>query len=98
MGCLSTVRRHRLKQRLVTALGGVCSECKLAWPYTAYDFHHTGGKTVEIANAIANCNLATVWKELKCCVLMCATCHRITHSRNDAVFQTAVLDYRFADE
>lgn len=95
MGCMTQVRRHALKQALVEELGGKCSVCGYAGTYIGFDFDHVGPKKVAVSSAISNCNLSAVRAELERCQLLCATCHRIKHSRQDKKFIQFVNAYSF---
>lgn len=97
-GCYTKVRRYRQKKRAVEMLGGKCCRCGWFGNIAGFEFHHVDGRTKEttIGN-VANKSWEVVKNELKKCILLCATCHRIEHSNNEGeAFLVAVDKYQGA--
>lgn len=95
-GCYTKVRRYRQKQRAVDLLGGQCVSCGWSGNLAGFEFHHVDGKTKEVGiGNVANKKWSLIRRELKKCVLLCATCHRIQHSNNEGeLFRAAVAKYQ----
>ena len=94
-GCLTKVRRYRQKKRAVELLGGVCTNCGWKGNIAGFDFHHTDPSEKEFnIGKVANKSWAVLSIELKKCVLLCGTCHRIEHSSNtDPKFREVAENY-----
>lgn len=84
MGQYARLKREHKKEMCLRILGGKsCSRCGANdLPPACYDFHHNkGGKTSEISKLISGCApMKQIEEELKKCVVLCANCHRFTHS------------------
>lgn len=85
--CRTTIRRYKIKLKLVEYKGNKCSKCgKQFENLRNYVFHHqdTHDKNYDIAG---NAYLKT-WEELKSeidkCVLLCHICHNDIHDMNDS--------------
>lgn len=75
------LRRHAMKKDIVSIMGGKCSKCGYNKCITALEFHHEEGeKDSCLTDMIKNCSKQKVLKEIEKCVLLCANCHRETHS------------------
>lgn len=78
-------RNKRLsnRKRAVEELGGKCLDCGIEnLPLCCWDFHHVGKKTKPISQ-LCMYRWETVKKELEYCILLCAFCHRIRHSKDE---------------
>lgn len=95
-GCYTKVRRYRQKKRAVELLGGKCRHCGWAGNIAGFEFHHLDGNEKEITiGMVANKSWAVITRELKKCILLCATCHRIEHSDNEGEsFRKALEKYQ----
>jgi hypothetical protein len=74
--------RQRTKDKIVKAFGGECCICHYKGPRVVYDFHHLNPKEKEskITMAVSRGHSwERISKELKKCVMLCATCHRLVH-------------------
>lgn len=74
--------KRKNKAKAIQLLGGKCVDCGLRTDkHAVYDFHHLPGepKTAEIGNLLFF-KWATIVRELRSCVLLCANCHRIRHA------------------
>lgn len=95
-GCYTKVRRYRQKKRAVEMFGGKCNKCGWSGNLAGFEFHHLDGSSKEatIGN-VANKSWSTIKRELKKCILLCSTCHRIEHSNNESeAFLAAVEKYQ----
>jgi len=84
--CSTNIRRYRAKKKAVEYKGCKCERCTWEGDLSGYDFHHTdpSKKDFEInARVIASMKWSSVKKELDKCIMLCAICHRIEHSRYD---------------
>jgi hypothetical protein len=79
--------RRTLKRKAVEYLGGQCVDCGIQSVYPdIYDFHHTqpAEKAAKVARLI---DMKKDWEEIRIeldkCVLLCANCHRIRHTKED---------------
>lgn len=70
---------------IISYLGGKCADCEQVFPACVYDIHHLDPKEKEFS--IAGNKVFLPWETLKAeldkCILLCANCHRIRHSKND---------------
>lgn len=75
--------RQDRKAKLVQRAGGLCHDCHAVFPDCVFDFHHLDPKTKRFA--VSGSQLERRWSELvkeaDKCILLCANCHRIRHSR-----------------
>ena len=80
-------RSKRLKQKAVEYSGGECSDCGFTTNHlSVYEFHHE--KVSDKENTIGKMiKRAQTWDRIRCeldkCVMLCANCHRIRHSREE---------------
>jgi len=59
-----------------------CSDCGYTHTTTApFDWHHLGGKDINVSQLMNNCNTNKLLHEISKCVFLCACCHRIEHER-----------------
>lgn len=74
-------KRYKRMNQAIEMLGGKCSRCGESYPSCVYDFHHVDPKTKEFTIG-ENMLVAEerFFNEVKKCTLLCANCHRITHS------------------
>ena len=84
-------RRRERKAALITAQGGACVDCGYAACIEAFQFHHLDPETKSLTLA----NFSGSWDRLKAeaakCVLLCATCHRLRHIRDETGGRPAEL-------
>lgn len=83
--CKQDAQKKKIKEfkrRCVEYLGGKCLECGYHKCYMALDFHHRNPeeKDFKIAEAISKRFDDEIKRELDKCDLLCANCHRETHS------------------
>lgn len=71
-------RCHKLKEKAIDLLGGMCSVCGLVDHPAVYDFHHSGSKGRDWTTLMKQ-SWTTIQKELSDCVLICSNCHRKKH-------------------
>lgn len=71
-------RRRVLREHAVTLLGGRCRICGYDRCPAAMDFHHVDPLEKDFAIS-ERMGWAAVERELRKCVLLCATCHREVH-------------------
>lgn len=90
------VKIHRIvtKIKAINLLGGKCTECgwkpKTIYEVSAIEFHHVNSdKDFEIGRVL-NKKWETILPEILKCVLLCSKCHRIHHSRRDAMLEKIV--------
>ena len=71
--------KKELKKRAVKEKGGCCLLCGYARCLSALHFHHVNSfeKSFNISDQT---NWSKIEQELDKCVLLCATCHKETHS------------------
>lgn len=82
-----TKRRRGLKELAVNYKGGVCYDCGLrSQYYQVYDFHHLDPtqKDFNIGHNGHTRSWDKTKEELDKCVMLCATCHRIRHAKEDS--------------
>ncbi len=79
---MTSVRRLRLKKKLVELRGGKCQICGYSRCLTALDFHHVDATSKEFE--LSQRGLTRSWDkilvEAKKCILVCANCHREIHA------------------
>jgi len=71
--------RKKTKLRIIKAMGGKCQICGYDKCPEAFDLHHLDPNEKEISLSSIRANpkaWATIVKELRKCVLLCANCHR----------------------
>lgn len=76
--------QRRNKQSAVDIFGGGCQKCGYNKCIDALEFHHLDKLKKEFTPSyvINSCSLKNAMKELSKCVLLCANCHRESHSNN----------------
>lgn len=75
-------RRKRIKENMIKIFGGRCNNCDYNKSIAALDFHHKNNdKEHNIADLIKNSSEQSVFKEANKCIILCANCHRETHSQ-----------------
>ena len=75
-----------LKEKLILHKGGKCVDCFYAFNgqnHTVFDLHHLEPHTkdIEVSKLIGNRAWESVLIEADKCVMLCANCHRLRHSR-----------------
>ena len=85
-------KRENLKEKALTYLGGKkCNRCKNdSLHYAAYDFHHfKGGKESNLSKMFGGSHKwIEIETELNKCVVLCANCHRETHTYKEKNLQS----------
>jgi hypothetical protein len=83
--CVTRLRRLRLKIKSVEYLGGKCVKCGYYENIAALTFHHTepNDKDFNISSHKHSKSWFEITKELDKCVILCANCHHIEHSKYD---------------
>ena len=81
----SKLIRDTNKLNAISMLGGACSHCGIEpgkeWPLACFDFHHKAkNKENSIAKMLRASDKTLLLKEVRKCVLLCATCHRRHHA------------------
>ena len=79
------VERNRIlankrKEMLIDMFGRACADCGGTYPSAVFHFHHVQPKTNEVSNMLAG-SLGPLMAEVAKCVMLCANCHIIRHSR-----------------
>jgi len=81
--CQTSLRRIKIKLKLVEYMGGKCERCGWSGSIAAFQFHHksgiNGNKVFEIGSSKSK-SLESLKKESDKCELLCANCHRIHHA------------------
>jgi hypothetical protein len=77
-----------LKEKLILHKGGSCQDCQYKFNgtnHTVFDLHHLEPheKNIEVSKLIGNRAWETVLIEAEKCVLICANCHRLRHSKEE---------------
>ena len=79
------VRKKRTshKVKAIEYMGGKCNHCDLITEHReVYDFHHVNMAEKEVdPGSLMQCSWEKLKKELDKCILLCANCHRIVHSK-----------------
>jgi len=79
--CTVNKRRHGLKNKCISFLGGKCENCGYNSCKEALDFHHLDPSEKDFNISGSHCrSWDKIESELKKCVLLCANCHREIHS------------------
>jgi len=71
----------KMRLKILSALGWECRSCGLKASQNnlnCFDVHHVGTKTIDMKDAYKH-SWDKVSKELECCELLCAVCHRLQH-------------------
>ena len=81
--CVTRLRRLRLKIKSVEYLGGKCVKCDYDGNIAALTFHHIepDNKDFNISSHKNSKSWIEICKELDKCVILCANCHNIEHSK-----------------
>lgn len=58
-----------------------CSKCSEDRWY-CLDFHHCGGKDLEISDMVTGFSIERIKNEMRKCEILCANCHREEHYKN----------------
>jgi predicted HNH restriction endonuclease len=75
---MDSARRRVLRERAVALLGGKCQICGYDRCPAAMDFHHLDPSEKDFSISEST-DWDNIERELKKCVLLCATCHREVH-------------------
>lgn len=78
---LKVQRDVALKKRAIIYKGGCCNRCGYKGHYAPFVFHHVGKKEMTW-NRMRNSGWTKVRRELDSCLLLCANCHQIVHSKH----------------
>src|SRR5574343_562957 len=71
---------RKKKDILVAALGGICTICGLAYPPEVFDFHLVNPDEKDFSIRDGK-GIKKSLDEIKKCILLCANCHRVVHSK-----------------
>ena len=76
------MNRTETKAYLVEWLGGLCADCRRAFPLCCYDFDHRDPTTKSfcVSEKMQSLSLTELLAEVNKCDLVCANCHRIRTS------------------
>lgn len=76
-------RQRKFKKKCIDYKGGECSECGFSTCDAAMEFHHLDPSKKDFS--ISRLKLTSfdnrVIKELDKCILLCANCHRMVHTK-----------------
>lgn len=76
--------RRDMKIRAIGYKGGRCSRCGGVFHPAVYDFHHVTPLEKDAnPGELMGRNWDKVQAELDKCVLLCANCHRLTHTEGE---------------
>lgn len=79
-------KRLARKVRAVEYKGAICQHCKQSYPPAVFDFHHVNPKEKDKdPGLMMSCSDEKLFIELDKCILLCANCHRIHHSKEGYV-------------
>ena len=83
--CVTRLRRLRLKIKSVEYLGGKCVKCGYDANIAALTFHHIepDNKDFNISSHKNSKSWVEISKELDKCIILCANCHNVEHSKYD---------------
>lgn len=71
-----------LKQKMFEYLGAACQHCGIKEPLCIFDFHHLSPNDKDFTiNQGKSLSFEKIKPELDKCILLCANCHRIEHSK-----------------
>jgi hypothetical protein len=79
-GCITKIRRFRIKQKAIEICGGKCHKCGISGNQAIFDFHHIIGNKEFVISRCANKKWEIIENEIKKCILLCANCHRLEHN------------------
>lgn len=76
--------RRLVKKKAVMYKGNQCYCCKQSFPLTVYDFHHLNPneKDFSLGDKTSTVKWDKIEKEIDKCILVCANCHRMIHSKD----------------
>jgi hypothetical protein len=74
-------RRNARNQELILRLKAQPADCGRRFPPYVMDFDHVGEKRSEVSSFVRTRSTKTLLEEIRRCVLVCANCHRETHSQ-----------------
>ena len=94
--CNTKIRRFRAKAAAIKYLGGKCQKCGWQGDQAALQFHHKNPKEKDFTiGNVANKSWEFMKLEMKKCILLCANCHMIEHSKkSDKKFIEEALNYK----
>ena len=99
-GCITGVRRLRIKFALIQYKGSFCEFCGLKANlenYGAFDFHHIGSdKLFTLAGQKHSHSWEALTREANKCQLLCCMCHRLQHQFDAKHTKTRVIYIRDA--
>jgi hypothetical protein len=76
------VRWKNKKVKVIESLGNCCYDCKKTYPPEVYQFHHINPSEKDFDwGKMRQLSIAKMEKELSKCVLLCANCHILRHSK-----------------
>ena len=78
-----TMRALKRKLYLIELRGGKCEICGYDKNLSAFDFHHIDKSTKESQldqSKLSNSSMKYIMNEFSKCQVLCANCHRETHS------------------
>ena len=74
--------QRAIKFKMFEYLGGECKHCGVKEPLCIFDFHHLDPRGKDFTlNQKKSLSFEKVKSELDKCILLCANCHRIEHSK-----------------
>lgn len=79
-------KRKELKTQIIKERGGCCERCGGVFDECVYEFHHIDATIKEEQPAFIfrkYLYLDKLREKLKGCILVCANCHRIIHSKQE---------------
>jgi len=76
--------RRLIKTKAVNLKGNVCHCCKKSFPQSVYDFHHLdpAQKDFGLGQKDSTIKWKAVESEIDKCIMVCANCHRMIHSKD----------------
>jgi predicted HNH restriction endonuclease len=78
-----TEQRRENKRKAVQHMGSKCAVCFQIFPDCCYDFHHKDPTQInDVPSSVLHCSWARILAELEKCMMVCANCHRIIHSKD----------------
>lgn len=94
--CNTRIRRYRTKLAAIKYLGGECKKCGWKGDNAVFQFHHINPDEKEFTfGNVGNKSWNFLKKELDKCVLLCANCHALEHSkRKEKIFLKEAHEYK----